>query len=138
MERVVDLDVTNGARGEIMAIILHPNEPSIGDAPIVKLKMLPSFLLVKLNRTRASKLEGLEEGVIPVEPARNSMRISVRNPAGKWVQRTVNRRQFPITAAYAFTDYRSQGQTLPYVLVDIASPPFRKPQSVQPIRCLVA
>ncbi|KAJ7309974.1 hypothetical protein DFH08DRAFT_719085, partial [Mycena albidolilacea] len=24
--------------------------------------------------------------------------------------------------AYAFTDYRSQGQTIPYVLVDIASP----------------
>ena len=42
---------------------------------------------------------------------------------GKTVQRTVRRRQFPITAAYAFTDYRSQGQTMPYVLVDIAPPP---------------
>ncbi|KAJ7770381.1 hypothetical protein B0H14DRAFT_2383013, partial [Mycena olivaceomarginata] len=28
--------------------------------------------------------------------------------------------------AYAFTDYRSQGQTIPYVLVDIASPPTGK------------
>jgi ATP-dependent exoDNAse (exonuclease V) alpha subunit len=28
-----------------------------------------------------------------------------------------------MTAAYAFTDYRSQGQTLPYVIVDIGSPP---------------
>ncbi|OCH86076.1 hypothetical protein OBBRIDRAFT_701245, partial [Obba rivulosa] len=28
-----------------------------------------------------------------------------------------------VTAAYAFTDYRAQGQTIPYVLVDIASPP---------------
>ncbi|KAG1830514.1 hypothetical protein EV424DRAFT_1315396 [Suillus variegatus] len=28
-----------------------------------------------------------------------------------------------MTAAYAFTDYRSQGQTIPYVLVDIATPP---------------
>ncbi|KIL62905.1 hypothetical protein M378DRAFT_46886, partial [Amanita muscaria Koide BX008] len=61
---------------------------------------------------------------IPVEPARYSMRISVKNREGKWVQRTVQRRQFPITAAYAFTDYRSQGQTLPFVLVDIASPPY--------------
>ena len=26
-------------------------------------------------------------------------------------------------AAYAFTDYRSQGQTIPYVVVDIATPP---------------
>ena len=28
-----------------------------------------------------------------------------------------------MTAAYAFTNYHSQGQTLPYVIVDIASPP---------------
>ena len=33
------------------------------------------------------------------------------------------RKQYPITAAYAFTDYCSQGQTLPYVIVDIAKPP---------------
>ena len=42
---------------------------------------------------------------------------------GKKAPRTVRRRQFPITAAYAFTDYRSQGQTITYVLVDIAPPP---------------
>ncbi|KAF9487114.1 hypothetical protein BDN71DRAFT_1405185, partial [Pleurotus eryngii] len=28
-----------------------------------------------------------------------------------------------ITAAYAFTDYHSQGQMIPYVLVDITRPP---------------
>ncbi|KAI9568442.1 hypothetical protein HD554DRAFT_2097950 [Boletus coccyginus] len=28
-----------------------------------------------------------------------------------------------MTAAYTFTDYRSQGQTIPTVLVDIATPP---------------
>lgn len=28
-----------------------------------------------------------------------------------------------MTEAYAFTDYRSQGQTIPYVIVDIAKPP---------------
>ena len=32
-------------------------------------------------------------------------------------------RNILIFAAYAFTDYRSQGQTLPYVIIDIASPP---------------
>ncbi|KIK20992.1 hypothetical protein PISMIDRAFT_104798 [Pisolithus microcarpus 441] len=37
--------------------------------------------------------------------------------------RSVCRRQFPITPAYAFTDYRSQGQTLPCVIIDIATPP---------------
>ena len=28
-----------------------------------------------------------------------------------------------MTAVYAFTDYCSQGQTIPYVLIDIATPP---------------
>ena len=28
-----------------------------------------------------------------------------------------------MTAAYGFTDYRSQGQTLRYIIVDIARPP---------------
>ena len=35
----------------------------------------------------------------------------------------MTRAQFPITGAYAFTDYRAQGQTIPYVIVDIATPP---------------
>ncbi|KIM64826.1 hypothetical protein SCLCIDRAFT_114408, partial [Scleroderma citrinum Foug A] len=40
--------------------------------------------------------------------------------------RTVRRCQFPMTPAYAFTDYRSQGQTIPAVIVDIATPPTDK------------
>ncbi|KAF8124060.1 hypothetical protein EV363DRAFT_1122931, partial [Boletus edulis] len=32
---------------------------------------------------------------------------------------TVRRRQLPLTAAYAFTDFKAQGQTLDNVLVDI-------------------
>ncbi|KAJ6615480.1 hypothetical protein B0H10DRAFT_63413 [Mycena sp. CBHHK59/15] len=39
------------------------------------------------------------------------------------MQRTIRRRQFPMTAAYAFTNYRSQGQTIPFLLVDIATSP---------------
>ena len=35
----------------------------------------------------------------------------------------VRRKQLPITPAYAFMDYQSQGQTIRYVIVDIASPP---------------
>ena len=35
---------------------------------------------------------------------------------------TIHQDQFPMTAAYGFTDYWSQGQTILYVLVDIVSP----------------
>ncbi|KAF8076845.1 hypothetical protein FPV67DRAFT_1472856 [Lyophyllum atratum] len=118
-----DLDVTNGARGEVVDIILHPDEPPLGTSSIVDLSYLPLYILVKLHRTRATTLEGLEECVIPVEPATISHRMKMQTHEGKTTQKTVRRRQFPLTAAYAFTDYRSQGQTLPYVLIDIASPP---------------
>ena len=36
---------------------------------------------------------------------------------------TVHRTQLPLTLRYAFTDYRSQGQSLKPVLVDIGTPP---------------
>ncbi|RDX42769.1 hypothetical protein OH76DRAFT_1362174 [Lentinus brumalis] len=76
-----------------------------------------------MTRTRASQLEGLDSGVIPVEPAKCSMQILIERVGQAALKRTVNRRQFPMTPAYAFTDYRSQGQTIPFVIVDIKSPP---------------
>ena len=121
---VTDLDITNGARGTIVDIWLHPDEPPICDLkPTIELKYLPPCVLVKLDHTRTSQLTGLEERVIPVEPATQPYRISCQGSEGNTITRTVRRRQFPMTAAYAFTDYRSQGQTLPAMIVDIATPP---------------
>ena len=113
-----DLDITNGARGVISGIVLNPDEPPLEAGSVVTLKNLPECVLVKLSRTRAAALPDLEEGVIPI--ARISTKTQIR-VNGK--TRTVTRTQFPITAAYSFTDYRAQGQTIPYVVVDIASPP---------------
>ena len=118
-----DLDITNGARGTITGLVLHPDEPPISNESIVTLKHLPAFIYVKLNRTRATQLQGLPDSVIPVETIMKTFQIKVKTPKGKDVNRTVRRRQFSITAAYAFTDYRSQGQTISYVLIDIATPP---------------
>lgn len=118
-----DLDITNGARGEIVDIVLHPDEPPFDtEERVVTLKYLPVYVLVKLSRTKATRLEGLEDCVIPVEPVSQTFQIKVDKDS-KSISRTVKRRQFPMTAAYAFTDYRSQGQTIPYVLIDIATPP---------------
>ena len=95
-----DLDIANGARGEITDIILHPDEPPLPDAPVVKLTRLPAYLLVKLKRTRATQLEGLEECVIPVEPIAMKFQIKVKIKGKKFITRTVTRKQFPITGAY--------------------------------------
>ena len=42
------------------------------------------------------------------------------------MRKVVLRRQLPLTRAYAFTDYHAQGQTIPFVIVDIARPPTGK------------
>ena len=60
---------------------------------------------------------GLEPGLIPIFPTEISFNISYRqNPKTK-----ITRRQYPICAAYAFTDHKAQGQTLENVMVDIGT-----------------
>ena len=43
----IDLDITNGARGTVVDIVLNPEEPLLGDSTIVILKYLPQSMLVK-------------------------------------------------------------------------------------------
>ncbi|KZT50438.1 hypothetical protein CALCODRAFT_423258, partial [Calocera cornea HHB12733] len=64
-------------------------------------------------------LSGLDAGIIPIFPTTKKFRMV--DAAGK--EHTVSRLQLPMTPAYAFTDYRSQGQTIPNVIVDISTPP---------------
>lgn len=95
------LDVANGARGVVQQIIP------------------PECVLVRLYRTKATQIPGLDPGVIPIVPIARKFNL----PAKKGKTRRATRRQLPITAAYAFTDYRSQGQTIKRVIADIARPP---------------
>jgi hypothetical protein len=62
-----DLDITNRVRGEIVDIILHPEDPPVVTEAIVHLKMLLRCVMVQLTRTRASHLDGPEESVVSME-----------------------------------------------------------------------
>jgi ATP-dependent exoDNAse (exonuclease V) alpha subunit len=73
---------------------------------------------VRLDRTKAPLLQGLEENVIPVIPVTKTFIICKDG-----IKKTVHRTQLPLSLAYAFTDYQSQGQTLDPVIVDIGPPP---------------
>ena len=114
-----ELDIANGARGKVVDIMLDKREPAHSEKDCrVKLQYPPVYVLVKLNRTKARVLEELEAGVVPIAAMKRTLMI-----LDGQTRKTVSRRQIPLTAAYAFTDYRSQGQTLPAVIVDIATPP---------------
>ena len=80
-----DLDVMNGARGEIVDIILHPDEPPLSNKPIVTLKHFPSYILVKMQRTCALQLNRLGEGIIPIEVATCNFQIKVCSNGGKYI-----------------------------------------------------
>ena len=59
-----DLNVMDGTWGEIVDIILHSDELPIGNEPILWLKYLLAYILVKLAHTQASRLKGLDKAVI--------------------------------------------------------------------------
>ncbi|KAF8424767.1 hypothetical protein L210DRAFT_3325444, partial [Boletus edulis BED1] len=64
-------------------------------------------------------LEGLNPNVIPLIPKESKFQITDGQET-----KSVLRRQLPLMPAYAFTDYRTQGQTIANAIVDIASPPI--------------
>jgi ATP-dependent exoDNAse (exonuclease V) alpha subunit len=114
-----DLDLANGAHGEITDFVLDKHETAfLPSAPIVELAFPPAYILVKMDRTKAIQLEGLEKDVLPLVPLGRTFAIV------HWKElKTIRRRQLPVTPAYVFTDYRSQGQTISHFIIDIATPP---------------
>jgi hypothetical protein len=114
-----ELDVANGARGTVEKIIVAPDSATELSNHIQTLTRPPCCVLVRLSRTKAKALPGLDAGIIPITPIRNSFKIKL--PDGKNVN--LWREQLPLTPAYAFTDYRARGQTIPHVIIDLATPP---------------
>ena len=112
-----DIDLANGARSEIVDVMLHPDEPDHdAGAREVQLRYPPVYVLVRLQHTEV-QLRGLDEGVVPIVPRTFSQSLTVDGEKHK-----VKRQQLPLTAAYAFTDYRAQGQTIRPVIVDLGKP----------------
>ena len=76
-----------------------------------------------MDRTCVTKLDGLDDSVIPIQPitvSRAGLFLDEDNVIRK---RFYKRKQIPVTPAYSFTDYKAQGQTMESVLIDIAKPP---------------
>lgn len=110
---------TSTSSGEIIGIKLDPREQNCNSQSACRdLHYPPAYILVRLNRTKIETLHGLPPQVIPITPLTKTFNIQT---AGQSM--TVTRTQLPITPAYAFTDYRSQGQTICPILVDIGKPP---------------
>jgi hypothetical protein len=75
---LTDLDVANGVRGVIEGIVLDERERVMAtkESHVVHLQFPPRYVLVKLDRTKAPRLDGLAQNVIPIAPAKKSFTIN--------------------------------------------------------------
>jgi len=118
-----EADLANGSRGTIEDIILDPREHfSQGnlhddDNRIMWLKYPPVMIVFKPLHYEFPPFPGMDSGLIPIFLAEVIFNIHYQNnPKTK-----ITRRQYPLSAAYAFTDHKAQGQTIENVIVDIGT-----------------
>ena len=116
-----DSHLANGSRGIVTDIVLDPREPvDMQVSTKVVLQYPPAAVFFKPLFGGNKALPGLPRGIIPIFPSRRSFKLK---GGGKTV---IERNQFSLTTAYAFTDYKAQGQTMETVIVDLAKPPSGK------------
>jgi hypothetical protein len=78
-----DMDLANGARGEIVDIILDEREEDHNEEDaIVNLKYPPRMVLVKLLHCKAPKLDGLEESIVPMTPISKTFSFTTASTRG--------------------------------------------------------
>lgn len=116
-----EADVANGTRGHIQDIVLDEREGLCvpNEDGVVELKYPPAMIIFKPDKETKLTFEGLPPGVIPLTPSLATFTATGRT--GKSFK--LARRQYAMTAGYAFTDYKLQGQTIEYVIIDIGKPP---------------
>ena len=115
-----DSDLANGSRGIIEDIILDPREIEHARSSSISLRYPPAVILFRPLFGRKRKFPGLPDGIIPIFPTRRRFRIGGKSGL------LIHREQYALTPAYAFTDFKSQGQTIESVIVDLAKPPSGK------------
>jgi hypothetical protein len=79
------------------------------------IRTLPAYMLIRLNHDVGIdiNLPGLPPSVVGIEP------VSMTYTKGN---KKVSFSQFPVSLAYAITDYKCQGQTFNWVVVDLKKP----------------
>ena len=111
------------AWGIIKDIVLNPREQLETILPdkdgAIRLKHPPAVVLFKPEHGTHAIFADVPAGLVPITPSTTRFTIKTDNNRVshiKW-------HQLPMTPAYAFTDYKSQGQTIEYVIIDIGDPP---------------
>lgn len=116
-----DSDLANESRGVISGIILDPRE-NVEDAVSSKVVLMypPAAIIFTPLYGGKKNVPGLPPGTIPIFPSRRSFTLKAETNL------VIDREQYALTPAYAFTDYKAQGQTMECVIIDLGKPPSGK------------
>jgi hypothetical protein len=116
-----EASIANGTRGVIEDIILDPREQRTlpNEDGAICLKYPPAMVLFKPEHDTHARFADIPAGLVPITPS--TTRFTIKTDDNRVFH--IKRRQLPMTDAYTFTDYKSQGQTIEYVIVDIGDPP---------------
>lgn len=102
--------LVNGAIGTVRKIIYDEEDG------------VPYACVVYVHVPGAGRVsDDLEEDVVPVFPVLKSFKCQFVSANGVTFKKSVSRRQLPLLPAYAYTDYKSQGKSLDYAIVDLDS-----------------
>ena len=121
-----ELGITNGTSGVVKFIHLKNGEVIDGDTGLHELQQMPDYIIVKLDDIDVKPLDGLPPNCIPIEPMKKSFQVSM---SGKQKNVNVNRMHFPLVPRFSCTAHKSQGQTLPKVIIDLV--PASKPRGIE-------
>jgi PIF1-like helicase len=115
-----EADLANGTRGTVQGFVLDPREERAvpDEKGHVHLRYPPPVIYFKPDTKTNVVFEGIPPGIIPISPSTHGFSVTVNGEKVK-----IERSQLAVVPAYAFTDYKSQGQTMEYVIVDISRPP---------------
>lgn len=122
--QVVQLGVTNNSDATIYGKKLDPREKNLIHRPagysVVDLQYPPARVLIHIETADVAGLEldGLPRGVIAVAPETKSFFVVGVHKRKFLFKRT----QLPLTAGCVSSVYRSQGQTLKFIILEIRPP----------------
>ena len=115
-----ETDLANSLRGVVEDLILDPREKiDVNHGTTIQLQYPPAAILFKPLFSRKHKFPGLPEGTVWIFPTKKKFKLGGRSGVH------IKREQFALTPAYAFTNFKSKGQTIESVIVDLAKPPSR-------------
>jgi hypothetical protein len=112
-------DLTNRTRGTVQQIFLDPHEPPhISKTSVIDLQYPPSLVYFVPDNPTTIHFDSIPTGTIPIEPSKVGFTLYNINKTGVHMMQ----HQYTFTAGYTFTDYKLQGQTIDYVIVNIQKP----------------